>query len=646
MEVDPQKQFAAQLSELRMLAGAPSLSAVAGCAPGVLSRSSLSTLLRGEFIRAPRWEVVWAFVATCCSLGADQHGNLPHTLADLTAERVWRDRHRALVQVLEMRKASADTTEADTLAESSASTAPSGQAAPAGVGVDNTVCARWAGSVVQAGTVTGGIHQHHYAAGRPVVALPYRAGTVPPRAAAFQDRDAIRRVAGIVDRGDTAVLTSDGPARISVLSGLGGVGKTQLAVDYAEHLWAIGEVALSVWITADSREAIVSGYARLAVDLTGAEDPQPEHGAQRLLAWLAAASQHWLVVLDDLQSPRDLDGLWPPTTSTGRVVVTTRRRDAALRGHRRQLVEIDVFTEPEANAYLYAVLADHPHLLAGAAELARELGLLPLVLAQAAAYIMDRGLSCADYRERWADRQRRLSSLLPDVEGLPDQHRSTAAATWSLSVERADQLRPVGVARPLLELSSVLDPNGIPAAVFGATATLEMLAQRVGHVVSGEQAWEGVACLHRLSLVTRDSSSPSQAVRVHALVQRATRDSVTGDGVPVLAQIAADALVQVWAEVKRDTQLAQVLRANADAVATAGGEHLWADGAHDVLSRVGSSLGESGLFAEAAAYFRRLQATATGCLGPDHPDTLTIRHKAARWRGEPGDAAGAVIAFE
>ena len=649
MEVDPRKRFAGQLSDLRALAGAPSLSAVAACVPTVLSRSSLSTLLRGEFTRAPRWEVVWAFVAACRTLGADQHGNLPHTLADLTAERIWRDRHRAVVQVLEMHKASTDTTEADTTAALPARTSPSGHPAPTMASVDNTMRAGWAGSVVQAGTVTGDIHQHqhhHHSSGRPVLALPHRAGTVPLRAGAFQDRDDARRVTGVVDQGDTVVLTSDGPVTTSVLSGLGGVGKTQLAVDYAERLWTTGDVALLVWITADSLEAIVSGYARLAADLTGVEDHEPEDGAQRLLDWLAATPQRWLVVLDDLQSPRDLHGLWPPTTPTGRVVVTTRRRDAALRGHRRQLVEIGVFTQPEANAYLHAAFADHPRLLNGAGELARELGLLPLALAQAAAYMLDRGLSCADYLVRLRDRQRRLASLLPDVEGLPDQHRATVAATWSLSIERADQLRPVGVARPLLELASVLDPNGIPTAVFGAAATLEMLAERAGHAVNGEDAWDGVAGLHRLSLITLDPSSPSRAVRVHALVQRATRDSLAGDGVSVLARVAADALVQVWPEVERDTQLAQVLRANADAVATAGGEHLWADDAHDVLWRPADSLGESGLVAEAAVYLQRLHATAIRCLGPDHPTTLNTRHNIAYWRGLAGNAAGAVTAFE
>ncbi|MFC0437405.1 tetratricopeptide repeat protein, partial [Kutzneria buriramensis] len=497
---------------------------------------------------------------------------------------------------------------------------------------------------VQAGTIHGGVH--YYQSARPAVDLPYRAGITPLRAASFQDRGAAQLVAGMLDRGDTVVLTSDGSPSTSVLSGLGGVGKTQLAVDYAERLWSAHEVELLVWVTADSREAIVSSYDRLAADLTGVEDPEPVLGAQRLLEWLAGASVRWLVVLDDLQSPRDLSGLWPPTTPTGRVVVTTRRRDAALHGHRRQLIEIGVFTPTEAHAYLHAALADQPHLLNGAAELARELGYLPLALAQAAAYLLDRGLSCTDYRARLADRQRQLSSLLPDVEGLPDQHQKTVAATWSLSVEHANQLTPVGVAGPMLELASLLDANGIPAEVFGTTTVQQLLTDRAGRVVSEEDARDGLGCLHRLSLITLDPRSPSRAVQVHALVQRATRDSITEDRLSILARVAADALLQAWPDVERDTQLTHALRANTDAVATAGGDHLWEPDGHLVLFRAGHSLGESGLAAEAVDYFQRLRATSTRRLGPDHPATLRVRRNIAYWRGEAGDPAGAVAAFE
>jgi hypothetical protein len=496
----------------------------------------------------------------------------------------------------------------------------------------------------QAHRIDGGAHLH--LAARPVVSWPCRVGIVPPRAASFQDRGASTLIAGVLSEGDAAVLTSDAAVSASVVSGLGGVGKTQLAVDYAESAWIAGELDLLVWVTAGSREAIESAYAGAAAAVTGVEDASPERGARRLLEWLAGTPARWLVVLDDLQSPADLDGLWPPATRAGRVVVTTRRRDAALRGYHRRMIEVGVFTPGEAHSYLTATLADQPCLRDGAVELAAELGFLPLALAQAAAYLLDRGLSCVEYRHRLADRQRRLGTLLPEGEALPDQHRATVAATWSLSIELANRLTPAGVAGPLLEVASMLDANGIPATVFSTPAVVRLLHERVGRAVGVEQARDGLGCLRRLSLITLDPASSQRSVRVHALVQRAVRDSLSEQQVVEAAWCAADALLAVWPEVERDTLLGQVLRANTEAVNTAGGDYLWTSGAHAVLFRAGTSLGESGAVSDAVNYFQRLHSATTHRLGPDHPDTLTTRSNFADWRGEAGDPAGALIAYE
>jgi hypothetical protein len=287
-------------------------------------------------------------------------------------------------------------------------------------GTVNQVSGGVSGIVVQAGAIHGDVHVHPRH--RPVVTLPHRAGVAPQLAAAFQERAGTTSVlAQVLEGGDAVVLTAGPGVHTGVVSGLGGVGKTQVALEYAQRVWAAGEVGLWVWVTAGSREAIVSSYAGLAADLTGVEDPDPEHGARRLLEWLAATQARWLIVLDDVQNPADLRGLWPPATTGGRVVVTTRRRDAALRGEGRCLVEVGVFTSAEAEGYLYAALAEQPHLAVGAAELAAALGCLPLALAQAGAYMLDRGLSCTDYRARWAGRRRSLASLLPEPDALPDE---------------------------------------------------------------------------------------------------------------------------------------------------------------------------------------------------------------------------------
>ncbi|MGH3375300.1 MAG: tetratricopeptide repeat protein [Actinoallomurus sp.] len=443
-----------------------------------------------------------------------------------------------------------------------------------------------------------------------------------------------------------AAPAAEGSVRTCVLSGLGGVGKTQLAVDHAERLWTAGQVDLLVWVDSGSREAIVSGYARLAADLTGVEDRDPEHGAQRLLEWLAGTSARWLVVLDDVQRPGDTRGLWPTATPTGQVLMTTRRRDAALRGHRRRLVEVGVFTEAESRAYVQAALAGPTHLLDGADGLVSELGHLPLALAQACAYILDRDLSCAQYQVRWADRHRRLASLLPEAEALPDEHRATVATTWSLSIEQADRLEPVGLAGHLLDVASMLDPHGIPADVLVASPVTGLLTVEAGHAVSAEQARDALRCLQRLSMITLDPHSTHRAVRVHALVQRATRDNLSDERAPRVARVAAGALVRVWPTIERDTALSQVLRANTEALNEFGGEHLWEQGAYTVLFYAGQSLGTAGSIAEARDYFQRLHGAAASSLGPDHPAALNARNSLATYRAATGDLAGASAAYE
>jgi hypothetical protein len=88
------------------------------------------------------------------------------------------------------------------------------------------------------------------------------------------------------------------------------------------------------------RSAIVAGYAQTHAAVTGLEGRDAEQAASSLLAWLASTKRSWLVVLDDLTDPGDLRDLWPPHETGGRTMVTTRRRDAALSGSGRTLIDI------------------------------------------------------------------------------------------------------------------------------------------------------------------------------------------------------------------------------------------------------------------------------------------------------------------
>jgi hypothetical protein len=471
-------------------------------------------------------------------------------------------------------------------------------------------------------------------AGRARVDRVLRVGRIPRRAAWRQDRTTDIDVAKAARAGHTAVLTQ-------VLSGLGGVGKTQLAAQFARGLDAAGELDVLVWCTAASRDAIVAGYAETAyaAELCGPEI-EPQAAAARLLGWLEQTDRRWLIVLDNLDTPADATGLWPPENRNGRTVVTTRSRDPILHTDRRTLVPVDLFTPHEAAEYLTRATGSE----AEAEALAADLGYLPLAVAQAAAFIRDRGIDCATCRQWLRDRRRTLDDLAPPT--MPDDYQRTVAATWSLSIEAADTQPPRGLAGPLLNIAALLDPNGVPSGVFTTDAVTTYLTRVVGRDVTAEKAVDGLRNLHRLNLITQDPEDGT--VRVHTLVQRAVRDATGDDQQPALAAAAADALLELWPPVERDAAHAQPLRANAAALQTTSRSHLWQPdtGAHPLQFQAGNSFGAVGLVDAAHSYFEQLYAIAADRLGSDHPDTLSIRHNLAWCQGEAGDPVGAAEATE
>ncbi|CAL9677638.1 hypothetical protein SUDANB95_07964 (plasmid) [Actinosynnema sp. ALI-1.44] len=445
-----------------------------------------------------------------------------------------------------------------------------------------------------------------------------------------------------------------------VVSGMGGVGKSQLAARHAWSVWADPVVDVAVWVSALSRDAIVTAYAEAATRVLVEQDPMiadrpPDEAAERFREWLAGTPQRWLIVLDDVQDPADLRGLDPPPGAGGQVVVTSRRRDAALARGGHQMIELDVFTPDEAVAYLAEALAgttdggDRDKL----AGLAEELGWLPLALSQAAAYLADQPLlTVTDYREMLADRRRTLTELTPPEHALPE-HQRTIAVTWSVSIDRADRVedparpRGAGLARPLLETAALLDTNGIPLDLFTAQPVLDHLTTLIGRPVDADGVHDGLTRLHRFNLITLTPDRPARAVAVHALVQRAVRDTLTPHRLHTLAHMTADALHAIWPEI--DTThpvLAQALRFNTTTLHSHTTPALLTHKGHGVLERAGNSLGISGQVHAAITYWHTLYNHVNRALGPDHLDTMIARSNVAYWRGKAGDLAGAIAESE
>ncbi|MFE6281385.1 tetratricopeptide repeat protein [Streptomyces sp. NPDC057877] len=471
---------------------------------------------------------------------------------------------------------------------------------------------------------------------------------LPPRALSFQHRAEADQLRAAVDSGGTAVLSQ-------VLTGTGGVGKTQLAADYARTEWDSGEVDVLVWISANNRSAITAGYTQAGVEVLAADPGDPERAARAFLAWLEPkAGQRpcrWLVVLDDVTDPADLRGLWPPASPRGRVLVTTRRRESALTGAGRRLVTVGLFTPRDAAAYFTAVLAAHGrHEPSDQIDgLAADLGHLPLALAQAAAYVIDTDVTCADYRRLLADRLRKLADLLPEPSALPDDQAVTVAATWSLSIEHADRLRPLGLARPMLQLAATLDPNGIPTDVLTSRPVLTHLTRhrtpdtRPPAPITTEDATGALHALHRLSLV---SHAPGRPVQLHGLVQRSVREQLPPELLAGTVRAAADALLQAWPRTEPDFATGQRFRANAETLRAHDEDLLWSDhDVHEVLLRLGQSLGSAALMRAAMDHYRQLAATSERKYGPGSPRTLGCRGNSLRFLRITAHPAEAVAAY-
>jgi hypothetical protein len=479
---------------------------------------------------------------------------------------------------------------------------------------------------------------------RPRPVWPRRLGPLPERATARLERP--------IDQEVTDALAGDGAAVVcQILSGMGGVGKTQIAAHCSHQQWKNGEVDLLLWVNATTRDSITTAFAQAGSEFCDADAADSNQAANVFLDWLdSPGAPRWLVVLDDLTEPDDLRGLWPPTNEHGRTIVTTRRRDTALETPARRRIDVGLYTPDQALHYLTDRLRE-PALLVEAAELAADLGHLPLALTQAAVYILDQpGTTCATYRTLLADRTIALEQLSPEL--LPDGYPHTVAAALQLAIEHADQYKPAGLASGLLAVASLLDPADIPADLFSSDRTLDHFQTAIvedpnavsgqREVVSTRQIAHTLARMHRLSLLDYDGSR----VRIHSLVQHAVRDRIDSTQMTPIVWATAGGLLAIWPQIENAPSTSAILRANVARLRAHAESILIDSGVHTVLFKAGDSLGETGQVAAAASYFDELVQTCNALLDAAHPHTFKARHRGANWRGKAGDPNGAVEALE
>jgi tetratricopeptide (TPR) repeat protein len=306
------------------------------------------------------------------------------------------------------------------------------------------------------------------------------------------------------------------------ISGLGGIGKTQLALEYAYRYHQDYQVVL--WARAESTEALVSSYVAIAslLQLPEREAKEQEIIVQAVKTWLQT-HRDWLLILDNADELALLPDFLPPVLG-GHLLLTTRAAAVGRLAHR---LEIEILLPGQGalfllrRAGLIAPDAELPQASQEERDLAlqitQELGGLPLALDQVGAYLEETGMDVASY---WNIYQQHRADLLQRRAVVVDDHPAPVATTWSLSFQVVEEKNPA--AAELLRLCAYLAPDAIPEEILSASASLfgPVLSPVAADVFLLNQAIEA---LRAYSLVRRDPKE--KTLSIHRLVQAVLQDA-------------------------------------------------------------------------------------------------------------------------
>jgi tetratricopeptide (TPR) repeat protein len=445
---------------------------------------------------------------------------------------------------------------------------------------------------------------------------------VPPRIASFTGRaDELDQLDAVLMQGKPAALTQVGRAAVH---GMGGVGKTSLATEYAHRYRNLYTGVC--WCPAETRAGLLSSLASLAVRLGAAtaQHKDVQDAAKAALRWLAEQRATWLLIYDNVRTPDDLAEFLP--SAGARVLLTSRFSDW---GELAEEVALDVLPLDEAVALLETRAGRNDAI--GANTLAEVLGRLPLALDHGAAYCRRAQMSFRDY----ADRVLGLIDLAPRGATYP----RSIAATFEIAI--AEAATQSGAAERMISFLAQCAPERIP---------MMLIEGAIGHETDRLDA---VASLAEVSLLKHDPfDDETPAVTVHRLVQAVARGRSEKNG--TRDEAIARIITQLWeiypTDAHEDPQswpLCAQLTPHALALwqASPEGSSASAEWA-DVLNRVGQFFHGRAYYSEAIELLHASAEIRERVFGPNHPDTSISIHNIALVLRDQGNLEGARTLYE
>jgi hypothetical protein len=413
--------------------------------------------------------------------------------------------------------------------------------------------------------------------------------------------------------------------RTVVLSGLGGAGKTSLAVEYAHR--HLNQVGVAWQFQAEDAAVLAAGFTDLAAQLGVAGGAKGGDPVAAVHSALAAYPGGWLLVFDNAPDRESVAGLVPPA-GDGRVLITSRN---AL-WPPSQLVEVPVLDTGVAAGFLVDRTGDSD--VPAAVGVAEAVGGLPLALEQAAAYIQASGDTLAGYLAGYGKRRADLWA-----RGEPEGYPGTVATTWALAFTRLEESAPQ--AAGLLRLLAFCAPDAVPLGLLlqPRPGLADQLAPEVAPVLvplleDDLAVKDAVAALRRYSLARPAGDG---AVSVHRLVQAVTADQMSAE-LAGAWRLGAAAVIQAALpgdyEQPDNWLVYAVLLPHARAVLDLTSGTMW---------QIAQYVGYSGSYPAARDLFQLIADAHSEdeAYGPEHRDTLAARGLLGYWTGKAGDAAGA-----
>ncbi len=436
--------------------------------------------------------------------------------------------------------------------------------------------------------------------------------------------DLLEKLQEALRSGERAAVTD-----YQAITGLGGVGKTQLALEYAyRHM---GNYKVIWWVRSEDTATLAVDYAGLAVKLDLPEKTSRDQSViiAAVKSWLEQ-NDGWLLVFDNAQNPEDIKD-YLPKVSGGHVIITSRESNW---GGTAKTLPVDVFSREESIEFLRKRTGGKD----GAEALADALGDLPLALEQAGAYIEETGITLSDYLERFQEEQTKVLK-----RGNPSSYPATVATTWEISFKMVQDESDAGA--DLLRLCAFLAPDNIPKPLLVAGA--ERLPEPLASAVKTPLEFDGaVAAPKRYSLLTVANDS----ISVHRLVQAVVRDQLPEKErkrwAEAAVQLVNDAFPQEGLDVRTWPECSLLLP---HAIAAAG--HAEGLGAakketQHLLNQAGLYLNGRAEFKVAEALYERALLIAEIVYGREHQEVATIINNLGGVLKDMGDITGAKELYE